>query len=98
MAALRYFLITVTSLALGGVVLAAAAEGGRMQGLEVAVLLGVGAVLFANFMYLLSVTPTGEPTKGASLFKLWLTAKENELRTRARSPHDATSASSQHRN
>jgi len=83
MTALRYFLIVITSLALAGIALAGISEGSRMNGIEVAVLLGIGGALFANFMYLLSVSPTGEPTKGASLFRLWMTAKENELKHRA---------------
>jgi hypothetical protein len=102
MPALRYLLIVVTSLSLAAIALTGIAEGSRLSGLEVLILLSVGGVLFANFMYLLGVSPTGQPTKPASLFRLWLTAKENELKRRATgpagSPHSGASAASRDRN
>lgn len=104
MAVLRYALLTATACAMLAVIGFAKTQGNFENPIEVGIFLAGAAILFGNFFYLLEVTPKNSTRLGlgrvGGLFRLWLDAKEGDLRARATaagSPRNEASDASRHK-
>lgn len=81
---LRYLLLVSSVGILLFVLFAMQVEASRMLSSEIALAFAIVTALTLNIVYLAAVRPAGgRESRALRIFRLWLDAKENELRRRA---------------
>jgi hypothetical protein len=79
---LRYALLTATICAMIALIFVGKAQGYRWDSSEFVAFLIFGAALFGNFLYLLR-DPAPAASQLGRMVRLWMNAKESELKKRA---------------